>query len=170
MQIEEIKSLIKSMVSELMQKEDLDEATTTGDIEGYNTPFAFSGGEKEDKEKNNAPPPPQPKHKQMPTPTPGVWRWALVGGSGQAWWEQCKNKAYTQLQGTPPLKAVGFDGTSTGLASTLPVNNHERAPQHQFSNTLPQPPPPNTTNSNSTQQHTSPRRWVGKGLWGKGGQ
>tara|TARA_B100000287_G_C20601770_1_gene768377 strand:+ start:938 stop:1174 length:237 start_codon:yes stop_codon:yes gene_type:complete len=48
------KSLIKSIISELVQnEEELDEATTTGDVEGYNTPFAFSGGEKEDKEKRN---------------------------------------------------------------------------------------------------------------------
>ena len=48
-----LKSLIKSIVSELMQKEDdyIEEATTTGDVEGYNTPFAFSGGAVNDKKK-----------------------------------------------------------------------------------------------------------------------
>ena len=35
-------SLIKSLAEEIIDEEDLDEITTTGDVAGYNTPFAFS--------------------------------------------------------------------------------------------------------------------------------
>ena len=34
-------SLIKSLTEEILDEEDLDEMTTTNDISGYNTPFAF---------------------------------------------------------------------------------------------------------------------------------
>ena len=47
-----LREILKSIISELMQnEEDLEEATTTGDVEGYNTPFAFSGGGEDDKKK-----------------------------------------------------------------------------------------------------------------------
>ena len=34
-------SLIKSLTEEILDEEELDEMTTTNDIAGYNTPFAF---------------------------------------------------------------------------------------------------------------------------------
>jgi len=37
---------------ELIDEIVLDEMTTTSSVEGYNTPFAFSGGRKKDKKKN----------------------------------------------------------------------------------------------------------------------
>ena len=47
-----LREILKSIISELMQnEEDLEEATTTGDVEGYNTPFAFSAGGEDDKKK-----------------------------------------------------------------------------------------------------------------------
>ena len=43
-------SLIKSLTEELLDEEDLDEMTTTNDIAGYSTPFAFDPeGEKRKK-------------------------------------------------------------------------------------------------------------------------
>ena len=44
--------LIKSLAEEIIEEEDLDEITATGNIDGYNTPFAFSGkkGKKKNKE------------------------------------------------------------------------------------------------------------------------
>jgi len=39
---------LKSIVDEVV----LDEMTTTGNVEGYNTPFAFTSGRKKDKKKN----------------------------------------------------------------------------------------------------------------------
>ena len=35
--------LIKSLTEEIMEEEDLDEITVTGNVAGYNTPFAFTG-------------------------------------------------------------------------------------------------------------------------------
>tara|TARA_R100001443_G_C3340820_1_gene174422 strand:- start:396 stop:704 length:309 start_codon:yes stop_codon:yes gene_type:complete len=45
-------NLIKSLTNEILEQEDLDEITTTGNIAGYNTPFAFTGkkGKKKKKE------------------------------------------------------------------------------------------------------------------------
>ena len=44
-------NLIKSLTEEILDEEDLDEMTTTNDIAGYNTPFAFDPeGEKKKKE------------------------------------------------------------------------------------------------------------------------
>ena len=43
--------IIKSLTEEILDEEDLDEITTTGNIAGYNTPFAFSGGSKKNKKK-----------------------------------------------------------------------------------------------------------------------
>ena len=41
--------LIASLTEEILDEEELDEMTTTGDIAGYNTPFAFTGGKKKKK-------------------------------------------------------------------------------------------------------------------------
>ena len=35
--------LIKSLTEEILDEEDLEEITSTGDVDGYNTPFAFAG-------------------------------------------------------------------------------------------------------------------------------
>tara|TARA_Y100001973_G_C5118078_1_gene291239 strand:- start:536 stop:850 length:315 start_codon:yes stop_codon:yes gene_type:complete len=37
-------NLIKSLVEEIIEEEDLDEITTTGSVAGYMTPNAFTGG------------------------------------------------------------------------------------------------------------------------------
>ncbi len=42
-------SLVKSLTEKILEEEDLDEITTTGNVAGYSTPFAFSS--KEDKKK-----------------------------------------------------------------------------------------------------------------------
>ena len=47
--------LVKELTMEIVEEEDLEEATSTGDIEGYQTPFAFQGkhsakGKKKNKE------------------------------------------------------------------------------------------------------------------------
>ena len=44
-------NLIKSITEEILDEEELDEITTTGDIEGYNTPFAFTGKKGKKKKK-----------------------------------------------------------------------------------------------------------------------
>ena len=38
-------SIVNEVIEELVNNKELDEATLTGDIEGYNTPFAFAGGD-----------------------------------------------------------------------------------------------------------------------------
>ena len=43
--------IIKSLTEEILDEEDLDEMTTTGDVAGYNTPFAFTGKSKKGKKK-----------------------------------------------------------------------------------------------------------------------
>ena len=43
--------IIKSLTEEILDEEDLDEMTTTGDVAGYNTPFAFTGKGKRNKKK-----------------------------------------------------------------------------------------------------------------------
>ncbi len=43
--------LITSLTEEILDEEDLDEITTTGNVDGYNTPFAFSDGGKKSKKK-----------------------------------------------------------------------------------------------------------------------
>jgi hypothetical protein len=35
--------LIKSLTTEIVEEEDLDEMTSTGNVDGYSTPFAFTG-------------------------------------------------------------------------------------------------------------------------------
>jgi len=44
-------NLIKSLTEEILDEEDLDEITTTGNVAGYNTPFAFTGNSKKSKKK-----------------------------------------------------------------------------------------------------------------------
>ena len=43
--------IIKSLVKEILNDEDLEEITTTGNVGGYNTPNAFSNGSKKSKKK-----------------------------------------------------------------------------------------------------------------------
>ncbi len=43
--------IIKSLTEEILDEEDLDEITTTGNIDGYSTPFAFTGKSKKSKNK-----------------------------------------------------------------------------------------------------------------------
>ena len=43
--------LIKSLTEEILDEEDLDEITVTGNVAGYNTPFAFTGKSKNNKKK-----------------------------------------------------------------------------------------------------------------------
>ena len=45
------KELVKKLTVELLDEESLEEITTTGSIDVYSTPFAFSDGGKEDKER-----------------------------------------------------------------------------------------------------------------------
>ena len=51
-------NLVKDLTFEVIEEEELDEMTTTGNIAGYNTPFAFTGGgpnrEKKKKRKKNS--------------------------------------------------------------------------------------------------------------------
>ena len=44
------KDLIESLANEILENEELDEETVTGDVDGYMTPFAFTG--KKGKKKN----------------------------------------------------------------------------------------------------------------------
>ena len=48
-----LRELIKSVLHKL-QEEELDEITATGDVAGYNTPFAFSGNKGKKKKKKIA--------------------------------------------------------------------------------------------------------------------
>tara|TARA_R110000824_G_scaffold253400_4_gene442320 strand:+ start:658 stop:963 length:306 start_codon:yes stop_codon:yes gene_type:complete len=41
--------IIKSLTEEIIDEEELDEITVTGNVDGYNTPFAFTG--KKDKKR-----------------------------------------------------------------------------------------------------------------------
>ena len=43
--------LIKNLTLEIIEDEELDEITTTGDVAGYSTPFAFSSKEDEKQKK-----------------------------------------------------------------------------------------------------------------------
>jgi len=45
------KELVKKLTLELLDEESLEEITTTGDVAGYSTPFAFSSKEDEKKKK-----------------------------------------------------------------------------------------------------------------------
>ena len=42
-------SLVKSLTLEVIGEEELEETTATGNVAGYNTPFAFTGGKKKKK-------------------------------------------------------------------------------------------------------------------------
>ena len=61
MEIKDKKSfnnLIKSLTEEILDEEEIDEMTSTANIAGYSTPFAFTGGgpnrEKKKKKKKNS--------------------------------------------------------------------------------------------------------------------
>ncbi len=43
--------MIKNLTLEILEDEELDEITTTGDVAGYSTPFAFSSKSKKDRKK-----------------------------------------------------------------------------------------------------------------------
>ena len=45
------KELVKKLTMELLDEESLEEITTTGDVAGYLTPFAFSDNSEEEKRK-----------------------------------------------------------------------------------------------------------------------
>ena len=45
-------NLIKSLTEEVIEEDELDETTGTGNVAGYNTPFAFRGKDKKGKKKN----------------------------------------------------------------------------------------------------------------------
>ena len=47
-------NLIKSLTKEIVDEEDLEEITTTGDVAGYSTPFAFTGKKGKKKKKKVA--------------------------------------------------------------------------------------------------------------------
>jgi len=44
-------NLIKSLTEEILDEDELDETTVTGNIDGYSTPFAFVGKSKKGKKK-----------------------------------------------------------------------------------------------------------------------
>ena len=44
-------NLVKSLVEQIIEEEDLDEITTTGNVDGYSTRFAFTGKSKKNKKK-----------------------------------------------------------------------------------------------------------------------
>ncbi len=44
-------NLVKSLTEKILEEEDLDEITATGNVAGYSTPFAFSDGGKKSKKK-----------------------------------------------------------------------------------------------------------------------
>ena len=44
--------LIKSLTEEVIEEDELDETTGTGNVAGYNNPFAFRGKDKKGKKKN----------------------------------------------------------------------------------------------------------------------
>ena len=45
------KELVKKLTMELLDEESLEEITTTGDVAGYSTPFAFSDNSEEERKK-----------------------------------------------------------------------------------------------------------------------
>ena len=45
------KELVKKLTMELLDEESIEEITTTGDVAGYLTPFAFSDNSEEEKKK-----------------------------------------------------------------------------------------------------------------------
>ena len=51
MQETKLRQYIRNVIKELQDEEELDEVTTTVDVDGYNTPNAFSSKEDEEKKK-----------------------------------------------------------------------------------------------------------------------
>ena len=47
------KELVKKLTMELLDEESLEEITTTANVDGYSTPFAFSGKGDEEKKKRD---------------------------------------------------------------------------------------------------------------------
>ena len=45
------KELVKKLTMELLDEESIEEITTTGDVAGYSTPFAFSDNSEEERKK-----------------------------------------------------------------------------------------------------------------------
>jgi hypothetical protein len=45
------RSLIETLAEEVIEEEELDELTVTGNVDGYNTPFAFAGDKGKKKKK-----------------------------------------------------------------------------------------------------------------------
>ena len=43
--------ILESIILEIIEEDELEEITTTGDVDGYNTPFAFTSGEGKKKNK-----------------------------------------------------------------------------------------------------------------------
>ena len=43
--------LVRELTNEILDEEDLDEMTVTGNVAGYSTPFAFTGKSKKNKKK-----------------------------------------------------------------------------------------------------------------------
>ena len=43
--------IIQSLAEEILDEDELDEITVTGDVAGYNTPFAFTGDDAKGKKK-----------------------------------------------------------------------------------------------------------------------
>jgi len=46
--------ILKTLTLEIVEEEELDEITTTGDVDGYSTPMAFTSGAGKKKKKNIA--------------------------------------------------------------------------------------------------------------------
>jgi len=46
------RQLIQTLAEEVVKEEELEELTVTGNVDGYNTPFAFKGKGKNSKKKN----------------------------------------------------------------------------------------------------------------------
>jgi hypothetical protein len=46
------KNFLHKFIKEIMEEDELEEATVTSDVQGYSTPFAFSGKSKNKKKKN----------------------------------------------------------------------------------------------------------------------
>ena len=51
MEVSSLKKLIKLSILEVLSEKELDEMTSTGNVDGYSTPFAFSGKKGKKKKK-----------------------------------------------------------------------------------------------------------------------
>jgi hypothetical protein len=49
MKVDKLKEMIRNLIEEIENEEEVDEATTTGAVDGYNTPHAFSSKDGEKK-------------------------------------------------------------------------------------------------------------------------